>query len=209
MGPMSEPMERWSQSVADPYNACDRADWLVLIAGSRGDVADRLIPALARCVPPVEPLAASAETAKVFRDLSVALATEARPSAELLEAVAREKQRLIDWNTGNQYAALRPPGAPPPEGIPSAPPAEVEALRRMANAVLRLQRAAERKLAGDDSWYFALPLVALHVVLEELGGGTPLYNHAETASEELSADARAAHRRVCERLRTELARRSN
>lgn len=200
---LPDAMKRWMRSANDPWIDCERADWLIYVAHARDVKARTLIAALARCLPRAEVPPELLDVAKTIDDLVTVLASLMDVSDALADEVrTRLVPQVSDWNHGRSYGVLARSGAETPDGFPLPPSAEVEPLRTRANAVLRLKRAGELHQRGDEQWYALLALVALHIVFQQLGGGSPLYNHVEM--EELSSDEVAAHERVCRELRTEL-----
>jgi hypothetical protein len=105
------------------------------------------------------------------------------------------RPRVIDWNVARQYH-----GTSAAAGIPRRATLSEEPVRASANAAFRLRKALDG--TGDEPWAL-LVLVAQYIVFERVGGGgTPLYNHAET--EAVSTREAEAHRSVCGALRAEL-----
>lgn len=179
-----EPVKNWMRTVADPWMACERADWFIYVAHHQGCSLRSVVRALARNMPPLQSSADLHDLTEVLCALNAVFATGALPDAAMEEQLrVRVRPRLVDWNVALQYeyAAEVPDGIPP-----RATPAE-EPVRQWGNAALRLRDALELDGTSIESWT-VLTLVAQFIVFVRAG----------------RCERALANRELCNALRTEL-----
>jgi hypothetical protein len=196
-------IRRWKATASDPWRSCERADWLVYLASDNRIDAPRLIRAMACSISDFNAPSEYEELAATVRLLVSRHATGSAAPPQRL--VARLVEQVREWNRGAQQVVERAVLGEQWAGGPviPPPPPSVEPLRRVANIALKLDQAATLAMPADEPSYELLALVALHLVHLKLGRGQPLYNHIEM--EDLPDPHRAAHRLICDELRSALA----